>query len=579
MDLKEKLKLIPKQPGCYQYYDEFGEVIYVGKAKNLYNRVNSYFVGKQNNKTAKLVSQIKDIQYIITSSEVEAFILEINLIKKYDPKYNILLTDDKTYPYIVLTKEKNPKLIYTRDIKKTKGKVYGPYPNSKAAKDTVDLLNRIYPLRKCNHIPKKECLYYHIGQCLGPCIKTVDQQLYQNIEKKITNILKGNVKEEIKTLEILMQEASIKLDFEKAIQYRELINSLNVISEKQKMEGLNQDLDAFAYYCDDEYISIQVFHLRNGKMIERNGYLYQKTSELDQFHEFIIQFYLLQNNPLPKNIYISDGDIELLSETLNHKIPIPKIGQNLQLIKLVKENAKQKITELIQKQELEYQKTTKVMEELSSILNIPNISNIEAFDNSNINGASAVSAMVSFVDGKPNKKGYRKYRVKTVEGANDAATMYEIVTRRYSKITNYPDLIIMDGGAIQVNSCLKALQDINVTIPVCGLVKDDNHKTNNLLYNDEIIEINKSSNLFKLLTQIQDEVHRFAITYFHNTHSKNLFSSQLDSIKGIGKVKKTQILKLLNEPDFETNLKSLKLNEEQINEVLKALKNQRDENK
>lgn len=572
MDLKEKLKLIPKQPGCYQYYDEFGEVIYVGKAKNLYNRVNSYFVGKQNNKTTKLVSQIRDIQYIITSSEVEAFILEINLIKKYDPKYNILLTDDKTYPYIVLTKEKNPKLIYTRDIKKTKGKVYGPYPNSKAAKDTVDLLNRIYPLRKCNHIPKKECLYYHIGQCLGPCIKTVDQELYQNIEKKITNILKGNVKEEIKTLEILMQEASIKLDFEKAIQYRELINSLNVISEKQKMEGLNQDLDAFAYYCDDEYISIQVFHLRNGKMIERNGYLYQKTNPIDQFQEFIIQFYLLQNNPLPKNIYISDGDIELLSETLNHKIQIPKIGQNLQLIKLVQENAKQKITELIQKQELEYQKTTKVMKELSNLLNLDNISVIEAFDNSNINGASAVSAMVSFVDGKPNKKGYRKYRVKTVEGANDAATMYEIVTRRYSKITNYPDLIVMDGGSIQVNSCLNALKDLNINIPVCGLVKDDNHKTNNLLYNDEIIEISKSSNLFKLLTQIQDEVHRFAITYFHNTHSKNLFSSQLDNIKGIGKVKKTQILKLLNEPDFETNIKQLKLNDDQINQVLKIFK-------
>ena len=569
---KEKLALVPELPGSYQMKDSDGNIIYVGKAKNLYNRVNSYFVGKQNNKTTKLVSQIRDIQYIITSSEVEAFILEINLIKKYDPKYNILLTDDKTYPYIVLTKEKNPKLIYTRDIKKTKGKVYGPYPNSKAAKDTVDLLNRIYPLRKCNHIPKKECLYYHIGQCLGPCIKTVDQELYQNIEKKITNILKGNVKEEIKTLEILMQEASIKLDFEKAIQYRELINSLNVISEKQKMEGLNQDLDAFAYYCDDEYISIQVFHLRNGKMIERNGYLYQKTNPIDQFQEFIIQFYLLQNNPLPKNIYISDGDIELLSETLNHKIQIPKIGQNLQLIKLVQENAKQKITELIQKQELEYQKTTKVMEELSNLLNLDNISVIEAFDNSNINGASAVSAMVSFVDGKPNKKGYRKYRVKTVEGANDAATMYEIVTRRYSKITNYPDLIVMDGGSIQVNSCLNALKDLNINIPVCGLVKDDNHKTNNLLYNDEIIEINKSSNLFRLLTQIQDEVHRFAITYFHNTHSKNLFSSQLDEIKGIGKVKKTQILKLLNEPDFETNLTKMKLSQEQIDEVLRILK-------
>ncbi len=572
MDLKEKLKLIPKQPGCYQYFDENGEIIYVGKAKNLYNRVNSYFVGKQNNKTAKLVSQIRDIQYIITSSEVEAFILEINLIKKHDPKYNILLTDDKTYPYIVLTKEKNPKLIYTRDIKKVKGKIYGPYPNSKAAKDTVDLLNRIYPLRKCRNIPKKECLYYHIGQCLGPCIKKIDPQLYVNIEKKISNILKGNVKEEIKSLELLMNEASIKLEFEKAIQYRELIQSLNVISEKQKMEGLNQDLDAFAYYCDDEYISIQVFHLRQGKMISRNGYLYTKEEPIDQFQEFIIQFYLLQNNPIPKNIYVSNGDIELLSNTLDHKVLIPKIGQNLQLIKLVEENAKQKITELKQKQDLEYQKTTGLMEELSNILGLEKIETIEAFDNSNINGASAVSAMVSFVNGKPNRKGYRKYKVKTVEGANDAATMYEVVTRRYSKITNYPDLIIMDGGSIQVNSCLNALNDINVSIPVCGLVKDDNHKTNNLLFNDKIIEIEKSSNLFRLLTQIQDEVHRFAITYFHNTHSKNLFSSELDKIKGIGKVKKTQILKLLNEPDFEEKLKTLKLNETQIQEVLKALK-------
>ena len=571
MNLKEKLKLIPKQPGCYQYLDKNNEIIYVGKAKNLYNRVNSYFVGKQNNKTTKLVSQIYDIQYIITSSEIEAFILEINLIKKYDPKYNILLTDDKTYPYIVLTKEKNPKLIYTRDIKKEKGKIYGPYPNSKAAKDTVDLLNRIYPLRKCKKIPKKECLYYHINQCLGPCIKTVDEELYQNIEKKISNILKGNVKEEIKNLEILMNEASIKLDFEKAIQYRELIQSLTVISEKQKMEGLNQDLDAFAYYCDEEYISIQVFHLRNGKMIERNGFLLPKTDPLEQFQEFIIQFYLLHNNPLPKNIYISDGDVDIISNLLDKKVSIPKIGQNLQLINLVKENAKQKITELKQKQELEYQKTTKVMEELSELLNIPNIQTIEAFDNSNINGASAVSAMVSFVDGKPNKKGYRKYRVKTVEGANDAATMYEIVTRRYSKITNFPDLIIMDGGDIQVNSCLKALNDINVSIPVCGLVKDDNHKTNNLLYNGEVIEIIKTSNLFRLLTQIQDEVHRFAITYFHNTHSKNLFSSQLDNIKGIGKVKKTQILKLLSEANFEENLKNLKLNDIQIEEILKIL--------
>ena len=426
MDLKEKLKIIPKQPGCYQYYDNENEVIYVGKAKNLYNRINSYFVGKQNAKTTKLVSQIRDIQYIITSSEMEAFILEINLIKKYNPKYNILLTDDKTYPYIVLTKDKNPRLIYTRDIKKIKGKVFGPYPNSKAAKDAVELLNRIYPLRKCRNIPKKECLYYHIGQCLGPCINIIDSHLYENIEKKISNILKGNVREEIKSLEILMNEASMKLDFEKAISYRELIQSLNVISEKQKMEGLHEDLDAFAYYSDGINLSIQIFHLRNGKMISRNGFLLPHIDPQEQFQEFIIQFYLVQNNPMPKDIYISEGDALLLEKLLDHKVVVPKIGQNLELINLVKANAKNKIEELVKKEQLEYQKTTGLMEELSQLLNIPNIHTIEAFDNSNISGVSAVSAMVSFVDGKPNKKGYRKYRIKTVEGANEAATMFEL---------------------------------------------------------------------------------------------------------------------------------------------------------
>ena len=572
MDLKEKLKIIPKQPGCYQYYDSENEVIYVGKAKNLYNRINSYFVGKQNAKTTKLVSQIRDIQYIITSSEMEAFILEINLIKKYNPKYNILLTDDKTYPYIVLTKDKNPRLIYTRDIKKIKGKIFGPYPNSKAAKDTVELLNRIYPLRKCRNIPKKECLYYHIGQCLGPCINIIDSHLYENIEKKISNILKGNVREEIKSLEILMNDASMKLDFEKAIGYRELIQSLNVISEKQKMEGLHEDLDAFAYYSDGINLSIQIFHLRNGKMISRNGFLLPHIDPQEQFQEFIIQFYLVQNNPMPKDIYISEGDSLLLEELLDHKVVVPKIGQNLELINLVKANAKNKIEELLKKEQLEYQKTTGLMEELSQLLNIPNIHSIEAFDNSNISGVSAVSAMVSFVDGKPNKKGYRKYRIKTVEGANEAATMFEVISRRYSKVENFPDLIVMDGGAIQVNSCLKALKSINVEIPVIGLVKDDNHKTNSLLYNGEEIDIPKSSNLFKLLTQIQEEVHRFAITYFHTTHSKNLFASELDNIKGIGKVRKEQILKLLKEPDFENKIKEIKLTQEQIEKVLEVLK-------
>lgn len=571
MDLKEQLKLIPKKPGCYQYFDKDGTIIYVGKAKNLYNRMHSYFVGSHDAKTTKLVSQIDHFEYIITSSEIEAFILEINLIKKYSPKYNIMLTDDKSYPYICLTKEPNPRLLYAREIKKIKGKVYGPYPNSKAAKDIVELLNRIYPLRKCRIIPKKECLYYHIGQCLGPCIKKIDQSLYNNIEKKITNILKGNAKDEIKSLEVLMMEASVKLDYEKAIYYRELINSLKIISEKQKMEGFHNEFDAFAYYCDDKYISIQVFHMRQGKIIERNGYLYDLTDAKEQFQEFIMQFYLIQNNPLPKNIYIMEGEEELLSETLNKKVTIPKKGQYKQLIDLVKDNAKEKIDVLMKKKEIEYNKTTKVMDELSTLLQIPNIHIIEAFDNSNINGDSPVSAMVCFVDGKPNKNLYRKYAIKTVIGANDAATMYEVVTRRYSKIERFPDLIIMDGGQIQVNSCLKALQDINVSIPVIGLVKDDKHRTSNILYNNKLLNIDKNSFLFKLMTQIQDEVHRYAITYFHTAHSKNVFSSGLDNIKGIGKKKKGQILKLLKEPNFEEELKKLNLNNEQINEVVKLL--------
>lgn len=571
MDLKEQLKLIPKKPGCYQYFDKDGTIIYVGKAKNLYNRMHSYFVGSHDAKTTKLVSQIDHFEYIITSSEIEAFILEINLIKKYSPKYNIMLTDDKSYPYICLTKEPNPRLLYAREIKKIKGKVYGPYPNSKAAKDIVELLNRIYPLRKCRIIPKKECLYYHIGQCLGPCIKKIDQSLYNNIEKKITNILKGNAKDEIKSLEVLMMEASVKLDYEKAIYYRELINSLKIISEKQKMEGFHNEFDAFAYYSDDKYISIQVFHMRQGKIIERNGYLYDLTDAKEQFQEFIMQFYLIQNNPLPKNIYIMEGEEELLSEALNKKVIIPKKGQYKQLIDLVKDNAKEKIDVLMKKKEIEYNKTTKVMDELSTLLQIPNIHVIEAFDNSNINGDSPVSAMVCFVDGKPNKNLYRKYAIKTVIGANDAATMYEVVTRRYSKIEKFPDLIIMDGGQIQVNSCLKALHDINVSIPVIGLVKDDKHRTSNIFYNNKLLNIDKNSFLFKLMTQIQDEVHRYAITYFHTTHSKNLFSSGLDNIKGIGKKKKDQILKLLKEPNFEEELKKLSLNNEQINEVLKLL--------
>ena len=552
--------------------DEANEIIYVGKAKNLYNRVRSYFVGSHDTKTTKLVSMIKDFEYIITSSETEAFILEMNLIKKHNPKYNIMLTDDKTYPYICVTDEAYPRLIYTRDIKKKLGKYYGPYPNAKAAKDIVDMLNKLYPFRKCRILPKKECLYYHIGQCLAPCIKSIDSKQYDNMRNKVNNILKGNTKSEIKTLHLLMEEASLKLNFEKAIEYRNLLNDLNVLSEKQKMSGYNLDTDVFGYYFDEEHISIQVFHLRDGNLIERRGQLFDNFGNAqDIFEEFIYKFYYIQNNPFPQNIIVSRGDQEALEKSLDRVITIPQRGKKLQLVKLVEDNAKNKVDELLLRRENIFKKTDGALNKLCELLDLESLEKIEAFDNSNISGTNAVSAMVSFVNGKPNKKGYRKYKVKTVEGANDAGTMYEVISRRYKDINNEPDLIIVDGGLPQVNAAKRALNDQNRDLNVLGLVKDEKHRTKSLLFNSQIFEIDKTSYEFRLLESIQDEVHRYAISFFHQTHSKNTFTSKLDGIRGIGKVKKSQILKIVGKDNFEENLRKLQLNEEQIQEVLMLL--------
>lgn len=570
--MKEKLQTIPHKPGCYLMKDEFGEIIYVGKAKDLYNRVRSYFVGSHDAKTTKLVSMIRDFEYIITSSEIEAFILEMNLIKKHNPKYNIMLTDDKTYPYILITDDAYPRLYYTRETNKKRGKYYGPYPNAKAAKDIVEMLNKLYPFVKCRVIPKKECLYYHLGQCLAPCINKVDPSLYDNMRNKVNNILKGNAKSEIKNLEVLMEEASLKLDFEKAIEYRDLINDLMVIGERQKMAGYSLDTDVFGYYANDDYVSIQVFHLREGKMIERNGFLFDNYDDAQEiFEAFIVQFYQTQNNPLPQTILLPECDSDMIEEAIKHKVSIPKKGKNHDLIKLVHENAKNKIEELLKRRELEFKKTTGAIKHLAELLKLDSLHVIEAFDNSNISGASPVSAMVVFVDGKPAKKLYRKYKIKTVEGSNDALTMQEVITRRYQDSNNNPDLIIVDGGLPQVNAAKHALKQIGRDLNVLGLVKDDNHRTRALLFNDEMIELPKNSFEFRLMEAIQDEVHRYAIAFFHNTHAKNTFASELDKIKGIGKVKKTQILKLVGKDNFEENLKTLKLNQEQIEAVLKLL--------
>lgn len=578
MSIKDKLKELPTNPGCYLMKNIDNTVIYVGKAKNLSNRVKSYFTGSHNAKTTRLVMDIVDFEYIITSSEKEAFILEINLIKKYRPRYNIMLMDDKRYPYIVVSNERHPKIYYTRELNK-KGKYYGPYPNSLAAKQTVEMLNKIYPLRKCNKIPKKECLYYHMNNCLAPCINEVSKESYLEITKKINQLLRGNVNDEIRSLKEKMDEASENLNFERAIEIRNIINNLEIISEKQKMETSIKDADVFNYSSLDDYINIQVFHIRDSKVIERDCFTYDLVKEEKEiFSDFIMTFYLINNNPIPKEIIVPQIELDSFSDEIRDKMIIPKQGKKKELLDLLLVNINKELNNQILKHERTYEMTVGATIELAKILNldIPSCDRIEAFDNSNIMGVSAVSAMVCYVNGVKSPKDYRKYKVKTVIGANDVGTFKEIIARRYKRVKEenekMPDLLIIDGGRGQVNASLEALKEIDVKLNVIGLVKDDFHRTDKILYNDELISIDKKSNLFKFLTNIQDEVHRYAISFHRETHTKRLIESKLDGIKGIGKVKRGQILAILGDIDFEDKIHQLKLTEEQISEVLKIYK-------
>ena len=574
--IKDKLKELPNNPGCYLMKNKDGEIIYVGKAKNLSNRVRSYFTGAHNAKTTRLVQDIDTFEFIMTSTEKEAFILEMNLIKKHNPKYNIMLTDDKRYPYIAISNERHPKIYYTRDLNK-KAKYYGPYPNAGAAKYVADMLNKMYPLRKCNKIPKKECLYYHIGQCLAPCIKDVSSNDYKEITNKITSFLKGNIKDEVKRLKTLMNEASDRLEFEVAMEYLNIINDLEAISERQKMEFDMHDADVFNFQAKDNFISIQVFHLREGKIIERNGTVIELLENINEtFISFIESFYFVGNNPIPKEIIIPN---ELEKENINtddeilKRLVFPKMGKKKELLDLVLLNINKELDNLILKESRKYERTMGAQIKLGELLNIKELHVIEAFDNSNIQGTSSVSAMVSYIDGIKNPKGYRKYKVKTIEGANDVGTFKEVITRRYKRLKEenlrMPDLIIIDGGANQVNASKEALDKLGIKLNMIGLIKDNNHKTDSLLFNDEVITLDKRSNLFLFLESIQDEVHRFAISFHKDTRSKNMFVSGLDKIKGIGKVRKEQILKILGDDDFENKLNTLSLSDKQKEEILK----------
>ena len=546
-NIKEKLKLLPEKPGCYLMKNSDGVIIYVGKAKILKNRVKSYFTGSHNAKTTLLVSEIDDFEYIITSNELESLVLEINLIKKYDPKYNIKLTDDKSYPYILLTHDKHPRLLVVRN-NKIKGNMFGPYPNVKDARNTIDLLNKLYPLRKCNNIPKKECLYYHLNQCLAPCINDVKTEEYSDYLKKITRFLKGDTSEALNALKVKMNEYSESLRFEEAKECLDLINSINTTVEKQKIIlNDNVDRDIFGYSCDDLDLSIYVLFMRGGKIVGNHRIILNIISTpLETFNEYLINFY--EVNPKPKEILIPyDEDDSIMEEFLKVNIVTPKSGEKHNLVLMADNNAKEALDN--SRELLMNKKSVKVdaLNELKDLLGIKYPRRIEAFDNSNIMGTNPVSAMVCYIDGEKSPKDYRKYKVKTVSGMDDYATTKEIIYRRYFRLLmedgQMPDLIIMDGGLGHLNAVLEIINSLNLSINVIGLRKDNNHKTEAIIYNNQEYEIKSRRNLYQLLFNIQEEVHRFAITFHKSVRSKGMMASKLDNIRGLGPKRKEKLLK------------------------------------
>ncbi|HDA8025448.1 TPA: excinuclease ABC subunit UvrC [Staphylococcus aureus] len=551
--IKNKLNVVPMEPGCYLMKDRNDQVIYVGKAKKLRNRLRSYFTGAHDAKTTRLVGEIRHFEFIVTSSETESLLLELNLIKQYQPRYNILLKDDKSYPFIKITKEKYPRLLVTRTVKQGTGKYFGPYPNAYSAQETKKLLDRIYPYRKCDKMPDKLCLYYHIGQCLGPCVYDVDLSKYAQMTKEITDFLNGEDKTILKSLEERMLTASESLDFERAKEYRDLIQHIQNLTNKQKIMSSDKTIrDVFGYSVDKGWMCIQVFFIRQGNMIKRDTTMIplQQTEE-EEFYTFIGQFYSLNQHILPKEVHVPRNlDKEMIQSVVDTKIVQPARGPKKDMVDLAAHNAKVSLNnkfELISRDE---SRTIKAIEELGTQMGIQTPIRIEAFDNSNIQGVDPVSAMVTFVDGKPDKKKYRKYKIKTVKGPDDYKSMREVVRRRYSRVLNeglpLPDLIIVDGGKGHMNGVIDVLQnELGLDIPVAGLQKNDKHQTSELLYgaSAEIVPLKKNSQAFYLLHRIQDEVHRFAITFHRQTRQKTGLKSILDDIEGIGSKRKTLLLR------------------------------------
>ncbi len=550
--LEEKLKLVPHLPGSYQMRDKDGIVIYVGKAKDLYKRVNSYFKGTVTGKTRKMVSEVVDFTYIITSSETEAFIAEINLIKEYNPKYNILLKDDKSYPYIEYISKPYPKVKVARYLnikRKDKKLIFGPFPNAYAARRIVRLINRLYPLKKCEGMPKQVCLYYHIGECLGYCTKNIDKDKLTQMENEILGFLRGNDKI-IK--DKLMEKINIyaeTLNYEMAKELTDELKFMNIVLAKQKVElhdFINRDV--IGYYIDQGHIGINILFIRNNKLIgSHNELLTIKLDEVDELNYYIMNFYL--RHEVPKEILVSGIlNKDLLQDLIKCNIVEPEKGIKKKLLDMASINAKVYLENEITQAIREEMRTTDANEDLRKLLNLPHLRRIDSFDNSNLFGSFSVSGMVVFKEGKPYKKEYRKYKV-SVDKNDDYNTMKEVIYRRYFRAlldkTEMPDLIIVDGGINQINACLDTLKSLNLHIKVVGLKKNDKHRTNELIDGDtyNIIPLDKDSNIFHYLTRIQDEVHRFTITYHKTLRSKGSISSILDEIEGIGNVRKKELIK------------------------------------
>lgn len=556
--IREKLKLLSDKPGVYLMKNADGEIIYVGKAKVLKNRVRSYFTGSHDGKTQLLVANIADFEYIVTNSVVEALVLECNMIKEHKPHYNISLRDDKQYPYIKITGDEHPRLEIVRRIQKDKGKYFGPYPNAQAASETKKLLDRLYPLRKCKTLKDKVCLYYHIDQCAAPCEYEVAPETYQAMVKEITKFLNGGHNEIVKNLEEQMLQEAEQLNFERAKELRDQIHNIERVMEKQKVALTDTvDRDIFGYYADKGYMCVQVFYMRGGKLIERDlDIFHHHGEEIDDFLSYAAQFYF-DNPDVPKEVLIPrEGEgTEVLEEWLASqkkgvKLIFPHRGPKKQLVDMANENARIALEERFRLMERDETRTLGAIEQLGAVLGIPAPRRIEAFDNSNIQGVDAVAAMVVFEDGKPNKKEYRKYKIKTVEGPDDYASMREVVRRRYTRMlkegTAMPDLVVVDGGKGHINAVIDVMEnELSLDIPICGLAKDDRHRTSQLFLGDDPvpIPIERTSQAFYLLTRVQEEVHRFAITFHRQTHGKQAFKSILDDIPGVGEKRRKMLLK------------------------------------